>query len=352
MKIKINNNELRNAVDVIGKFIPARSPIPAAECVYIEAQKDGYVWVRNFDPWSASASLMIRGDVKQEGTEYIPAKKLGAILGRLDVDVIELESDGKICSIQNGDSEYSLGVIDDEFTKPEHIDGSPIVMDAEVFKDLIEGVSFACATDGKIHSGVQFTVYAGLLRLVALDGYRLAVREIQTEAEDCDFVISAKVLNSLKSIVSGEVKIFHGKRAARIQNGELNLTVPFLQGEFLDFRKAMPKDTKTTVSGFRDAFLKKIECVNSINDQKKPIIAKITPNGCELTVQTGTAYAKEIVPCYKEGEDLTIGFNPIYIFDAIKHCGDEIEMKLCGAFAPATFAGNGYFYLVLPVKIK
>ena len=137
MKIKINNNELRNAVDVIGKFIPARSPIPAAECVYIEAQKDGYVWVRNFDPWGASASLMIRGDVKQEGAEYIPAKKLGAILGRLDADVIELESDGKICTIQNGDSEYSLGVIDDEFTKPEHIDGSPIVMDAEVFKDLI-----------------------------------------------------------------------------------------------------------------------------------------------------------------------------------------------------------------------
>lgn len=53
-----------------------------------------------------------------------------------------------------------------------------------------------------------------------------------------------------------------------------------------------------------------------------------------------------------QGDAVTIGFNPKFIYEAVKAADEEIEIHLNGAISPITIKGDGFLYLVLPVKVK
>ena len=349
--MKFTTSEMRDAAKMLGLFVPNRSPLPSAECIYIEAKADGVVWLRTSDPMGAASAMMIHADVSEPGAAFVNAKTLVAVLGKVG-DEVEVDADGKICTITNGDTEVTLSVLSDEFNKPMHVDGEPVFVSAEQFCEIVSGVTFAAAGDASIHSGAKFEASAGTLTVACLDGYRAAVRSCAVEGADGSFVIPSKLLTELAKIVTEEVKIFHSPKSVRIQTGALNVTVPQLQGDFLQWRNAIPAAEKTVVKGAKNDFLKKIDLLNAVNDQKKPIVLKFSGDVCVMNIQTTTSAIKDKIGVDMTGEDVTIGFNPRFLSDAIKAAGDEIEIHLNGALSPITIKGDGFLYLVLPVKVK
>lgn len=351
MKFSIEREIILDALKLIEGFIPSKSPVPSAECVFIEAQEDGCIWMRSADPWGAAASILIHANkVEQSGEAFLLARKLSALLPRMGTNVT-FDAD-KICTMKSGDTEINLMMITDDYNKPRHVDGECIEMTCEEFRNMVGGVSFAAGDDGKIHSGIKVTVDNGTLTMAALDGYRLAVRRCDTNASDCAFVVPAKIMESVRKICAGELKIYHDKKAVRFQTNGMNITVPQLMGDFLNYASAFPADVKTRVNGTKNFFLQKIDLLTCINDEKKPIILKFENGVCEFSITTAVTAIKDSLPVHMEGENVTVGINARYIYDAIKNGDEEFTIKLNGANSALVFCGENFDNLVLPVRVK
>lgn len=351
MKFKIDNYVLMNAVKMIAPFVPNKSPIASAECIYIEAKQDGCVWLRSFDPMGAACALFVNADVSQDGTAFVNAKTFVNILGKMDDRETEIDCDEKICNIAQGEAVFSLGVISDEYTKPNFVDGESIEIDGNEFVDLINGVAFAAASDQSVHRGIKFVSEMGTLTAVALDGYRMAIRTVAAQTEK-EFIIPAKFLDDLRKVVSGKLKIFVDKKAARFQIDSFNITVPLLAGQFLDYQSAMPKACKTVVKMSKADIVRKLERIDIINAVRVPIVMEFKNSECKISTQNAVSAARDVVPCEIKGDELKIAFNSLYLLDALKRCDEEITLELNGAIAPAVMRGEGYYYLVLPVRVR
>jgi len=349
--MKFTTNEMKDAAKVVGMFVPSKSPLPSAECIYIEAQTDGVVWLRTSDPMGAAAALMIHARVEEPGAAFVTAKTLNAVLGKMG-DEITVESDGKVCTITTGDTEVKMAVLSDDYKKPMHIDGKPVLISGQNFIDIVNGISFAAAADTSVHSGAKFEIYCGMLTAVCLDGFRMAVRSCAVDAPDGEFIIPVRLLADLARIVDDEVKIYYNDKAVRIQSGILNITVPQLKGDYLKWKNAIPGAEKTIVTAAKKDLIAKLDLLNAVNDGKKPVVMQFNDSVCELSVQTVMSAIRDKIGVKMQGDAVTIGFNPKFIYEAVKAADEEIEIHLNGAISPITIKGDGFLYLVLPVKVK
>jgi len=75
----------------------------------------------------------------------------------------------------------------------------------------------------------------------------------------------------------------------------------------------------------------------------KLIISKSTPDVGE---------SREELPAQYSGKEMVIGFNPDYLIDVLKNVSiDTIELEVTGSEKPAVMRGDGYIYIVLPMRL-
>jgi DNA polymerase-3 subunit beta len=86
---------------------------------------------------------------------------------------------------------------------------------------------------------------------------------------------------------------------------------------------------------------------------KKPIILEFTEGNCNLSIESPLGAMNEDIDIEKDGKDLTIGFNPRFMIDALKAIEDEdITLYMTNAKSPCFIRDDedNYTYLVLPVN--
>lgn len=89
--------------------------------------------------------------------------------------------------------------------------------------------------------------------------------------------------------------------------------------------------------------------------RQKPIVIDITDGSMELRIDSAMGSMNEEIDIVKEGKDITIGFNPKFLIDALKVIEDEtITMYLMNPKAPCFIRDDEetYTYLILPVNIS
>jgi DNA polymerase-3 subunit beta len=88
---------------------------------------------------------------------------------------------------------------------------------------------------------------------------------------------------------------------------------------------------------------------------KMPVIIDITDDCMILRIDSAIGSMDEEIDIEKTGKDITIGFNPKFLLDALRVIDDEqISIYFVNAKAPCFIrddAGN-YIYLILPVNIN
>ena len=77
-------------------------------------------------------------------------------------------------------------------------------MDSAVLKEMIEQTIFAVSTNEQkpILTGALFEISEGMLNMVAMDGFRLAIRKEPVQgAADASFVVPAKTLADVSKMI-------------------------------------------------------------------------------------------------------------------------------------------------------
>ena len=217
-----------------------------------------------------------------------------------------------------------------------------------------------------IHTGSLFEVDNEGLTIVSVDGYRLALRHEAIDkkegAESFSFVVPGAALSEVEKICADSdepASITQGARHVMFKMGDTMLVSRRLEGEFLAYRQAIPRNNTIHVEGETRALLASIDRVSLIisDKLKSPLRCVFDQNLLKISTKTAIGDAYDECPIQGDGGGLEIGFNNRYLMDALKAApADKVRLELTTGVSPCvilpTEGVENFLYMVLPVRLK
>ncbi|HEX3039474.1 MAG TPA: DNA polymerase III subunit beta [Caproiciproducens sp.] len=365
MKFTCSRQQLNEAVLNIQRAVSTKSSVPALEGILLKAEKNA-IMLCGYD-LELGMTTEIEAQIEEEGSIILSARLFGDIVRRLPGDQVYLAADTKnMTVIKSGPSDFSIvGIPAEEYPELPAVNGETSIKIANnILKGMIRQTIFAVAeSDAKpIHTGTLFELEKDKIRLVSVDGYRLAMREENARCDqELSFVVPGKTLGEVLKLLSDgdeELEILIGRRHIIFNIGNYRVISRLLEGEFLDYHAAIPASSSTEISVKTRSFIDSVERVSLlITDRlKSPLRCLFADNEIKVSCSTSIGRANDQFEAKISGNSVEMGFNNRYLLDALRNTeGDEVKIQLNGALSPMKVLpreGDSFLFLVLPVRLK
>ncbi|MDD3223100.1 MAG: DNA polymerase III subunit beta [Clostridium sp.] len=363
MKFTCQKNKLQEAISITQKAVTGKAAMPILQGLLLEAANN-QIKITGSDI-DLSIESKIDADISENGKIVVDAKLLGDIVRKLPNSSIEINTvDDKTIEIICEKSKFNLiHMAADDFPNMPNVDGeSTFSIDQKLLKNMIRGTIFAIAQDEArpILTGVLFEINNKKINLVALDGYRLALKSEDIESEDSiRSVIPGKTLNELVKILDdeGNVDVTFSKNHILINLGTTKIISRLLEGEFINYNSIIPEEYNLRVKVKREELLNCIERASLLAKDGNTNLIKfdINEENMILTSNSQLGNVREELNIILQGEGLEIAFNAKYMIDLLKIMEEEeIYMEFSSSVSPCVVKdakNNNCTYLVLPVRL-
>ena len=361
-----DKDKLISTISVASRTVSQKSTIPALEGIYVTAGKLLTLTGYNLE---TGISVSMEADVKEMGSAIFPAKLLGDIVRKLPDDTVTIQVDDKYrVKIVSGISSFSImaSSADDYPNLPDVEFDKAIYVPQNVLKDMISGTIFSVSENQArpIQTGCKFEISPEDITVVAVDGFRLALRREKIdnpEGRSLSFVCPSPALRELEKILEDtdeNASFTQGTRHIMFQVGNATLVCRLLEGEFLDWRRVVPSDNPIKLGVNVKNLTSSLERVSLIVSEKikSPVRMIIGENVMALRTANSIGDAYDECAVAGNGNDMEIGFNCKYMLEALKAIPeDDIIFELKTNLSPAVMnptEGNKFTYMVLPVRLK
>ena len=365
MKFTVNKSDITEAVGNIQRAVSTKTSIPALEGILLGAGEEG-LELCAYD-LELGITTVIPAFVVEPGRAVLSAKLFSDIVRRTPAETITITVDEKnMATLESGYSRFSIiGIPAEEFPElPKLTDSTQFSMAGSVLKSMIRQTLFAIAeSDAKpIHQGSLFNLENGMMDVVSVDGYRLAVRREPVEFSDSlDFVVPGKTLSEILKLIKetdDPVEISAGRRHILFKLDNYTVISSLLEGEFLNYKAAIPPESQTEVVLKTREAIDSVERVSLlITDRlKSPVRCLFNENEIKLNCTTSMGRASDQIDVEMTGQSVEIGFNNRYLLEALRNTEcDEVKVQLGGPLSPMKVVpkeGDSFLFLVLPVRLK
>ncbi|QUH25142.1 DNA polymerase III subunit beta [Serpentinicella alkaliphila] len=355
---------LLNAISIVQKAVSSKSTLPILKGIYIEAVSNHLKFIAT--DLEIGIEHIIESNILEEGTVVVDARLFSEIVRKLPDSEVEilLKEQQMIIKCQN--SEFNiLYYPSDEFPELPTIEQrATYEINNQVFKNMIRQTSFATSQDEMkpVFTGVLVEIIDNKLNMVALDGYRLALKKVElTEGYNNKAIIPAKTLNEIGRIMDDSddtVYMTLSDKHALFTLGETKLISRLLEGEFINYKQIIPKEYKTRIKVSTSLLLDSVERAALISREGKnnPIKLNIVGDKLIITSNSEVGKVQEEIDIETEGEDLNIAFNSKYLLDVLKIIEDEfLFIDFMTSINPGLIRPEediNYKYLILPVRVS
>ena len=362
MKIQCDSAQLSAAVATVTKAMAARTTMPVLEGVHISA-KNGGVKLACTD-LRLGIETVLEATVASEGEAVLPGKLFAEMARKLPDGEVEISTDNTTATISARGTRARLQVLDgSEFPALPIVENATTVMlPACTLKKLIHQTVFAAAVDESrpILTGVLLELHPGRVRMVALDGFRLAVSDAEYtgEANGIKAVVPAVTLNRVASLLDDDdnVTMEAGPTHLGIELKGTKVITRLLEGEFLRYEQIIPSEWLTRVNVARQALSTALDRASMLAREGRSNLVrlKITEDMLVVTSNSEAGDIYEEIPVSREGRDLEIAFNSRFLTEVLRVLDtEELTMNFTTAVNSSVLrpAGSEAFtYLVLPVR--
>ena len=245
--------------------------------------------------------------------------------------------------------------------------GYPLFLNEAVLQKMVNQTLFAVADNESakpVHTGLKFELLLNQLKLIGVDGYRLAVRTetVQYDGENISFIVPKKTIRELIKLMGTDgdknVSISVGKRHIVFDVENYSVISRLLDGDFLDYNAAIPKTATTTVLINTDDAINCIERTLPVieNDKKNPIRCLFDNDEMRVSTVSSLGRVVDYTHANVSGDRVEIGFNSKFILDALHAADtDQVKIELNSAVSPAKVMpinDDSFLFLVLPMRLK
>ena len=367
LKFSCEKTLLQQAVSTVSRAVAAKSSIPALEGVLLEGDTQLTLSGYNMQTGIRTA---ISAEIHQEGRIVLNARLFGEMIRRLPDDIVVFSADEKyVVKLVCGDASFELpGLSADDYPELPTVDDEfSVSIQQNTMKAMINQTSFAVSTNEArpIHTGALFEISDTGLTMVAVDGFRLALRREPLEHIDGGafrFVAPGSALNEVEKICADTddmVTVIQGKRHLLFEAGSTQLICRRLEGEFLDYKNAIPKNNPISVEVDNKVMIESLDRVSVVISEKlkSPVRCVFSGDRVFMSARTGNGEARDICPIRGDGQELEIGFNNRYLMDALRYApAEKVKMQLNTGISPCIITpvddSDSFLYMVLPVRLK
>lgn len=371
MEFTVNKADLVRELNLSQGVVEKKTTIPILSNVLIEASGDKVVLT------ATDLELGIRcscpAKVKKSGSGTIPAKRLLDYVRLLpDADVQVKVADNHWASLVCGRSRTRIaGMSRESFPDLPVMPAVLASLPAKVLVTMIGRTIFSISSEESRFTlnGAMMILKPTGITMVATDGHRLAMTEVQTElpgvAGTYKALLPKKAMAELQKL-AGEaapdamIRFSGDDNHLFFELGERLLLSRKLSGNFPDFERVLPKDAPHSITMNRDDLKAAIERVAQFSDERSRAIRfQVAPGEVKIySSVSDTGESEESLPVEYEGEKLEIGFNAQYLGDflrAIPEASATFHFKdpnSAGEMRPAGGdAATVYRYVIMPMRI-
>ncbi len=368
MKIICNREKLLTALTNVSLAVPSQSTFKEITGVLVSTV-DGAVTLTG-NNLSMGIVCTLQGEIGEEGSVIIPVPFPEIIRRCKGSDITITANAENLIHISDGNAEFDLyGFNGSEYPElPVFVDEHSLELPQTVLKKMIKQTVFAVSNSEirPVQQGVLFEVGEGLLTLVALDGFRMAVsKEKISEIEKSRFIVPGRTLQDLSRMLTDTdvVKLSIGKNHACFIVGDCRIYTRLItQGEFINYTGIIPTSYNTSVKINTRELIEGVERVSLLADNtagkrmKNSIIVRFSDGITTLGCSTMAGRAQDRIACEKTGNDIEIGINNNYVLDALRAAEtDEVVIRMTTTFAAIKIVppnDDSFIFLVMPVRTK
>ncbi|CDE56058.1 MAG TPA: DNA polymerase III subunit beta [Clostridiales bacterium] len=370
MKIVCYKDTLLKALNSVIKGVASKTTNPILEGILIQTNEN-QVKLTTYD-MELGIEYIIDSDVKEQGSTVVNAIMFSEIIRKLpDSEIYITLNSNNLLEIECEGALYKLTTMNpDEFPELPKIEiENSIDLEQNMLKNMIRKTIFAVSTEENrpIFTGCLFEVENNKLNVVAVDGFRLALRSIYLPVKVNDFkaVIPGKTLNEINKILLDSfdhVKIGIAKNQALFEMENCKVVTRTLDGEFLNYKSVIPSNWETRIrvnkNSLQDSFERiSLISASSIEKEKKyPVKVSVDIGKITISCTNQTGEAKEEIYISTEGKNIEAGFNPKYFLDSLKAIDDEeVFVEFGTSISPClikSVENSEYVYMILPIRLK
>ena len=363
MQFSCDTNKLNEGLSIVSRALAVRSSKPILEGILLESCDEG---IRlTCTDMALGIETVIPATIGEEGRAVLPGKLLCEIVRKLPGGVCNVSVGGRMqATLRCASVRTTISGFDPvEYPELPQVTGQSFAMPQNTLRDMIGRTLFAIAQDESrpILTGCLMEIGRSEMRVVALDGFRLALRKEPVEGPESDIsaVVGGKVLGDIAKILSDSddpVELCFSRSHVQMNIGATHVVARLLEGEFIRYRQILPEEWQTRVTIDRAELSGAIDRASLIARENKSYLVCFRLDGETLSVTSNseTGDMEEQIPVTTEGKDLTIAFNVRYITDVLRALSDDqIVMRFNSNVSPCVVCptqGDSYLYLVLPVR--
>ena len=364
MKLVFSKSDLNKAVGIVMKAVPTRTTMNILECILIDATTNVIKFTGN--DMELGIETIVEGEIIEKGKVAIDAKLFSEIVRKLPDSEITITTDANYTSLITCEkSKFNIaGKSGDDFSYLPIIEKDKMITISQFnLREVINQTIFSTAPNdnNKMMTGELFEVSDNVLKVVGLDGHRIAIRNFNLEgrADDVTVVVPGKTLQEISKILSTDaenmVNVYFTNNHILFEFDNTTVVSRLIEGEYFKINQMLSSDYGTKVVINKKEFIDSIDRANLLikEGEKKPIIINITDGSLEVNVNSAIGTLNEDIDIEKEGKDLMIGFNPKFLLDALRVIDDEtVDIYLVNPKAPCFIRDKeqSYIYLILPVN--
>ena len=370
MKIVCYKDTILKAINSVVKAVASKTTMPILEGILIQTN-DNEIKLTTYD-LELGIEYIMSCEVSEQGSCVVNATMFSEIIRKLPDSEIHIRlNNNNLLEIECEGALYKLTTMNpDEFPELPKIEvENSIELEQGILKSMIRKTIFAVSTEENrpIFTGCLFEVENNKLNLVAVDGFRLALRSmyLPTKSNNFSAVIPGKTLNEVNKILLDSfenVKIGIAKNQALFEMDNCKIVTRILDGEFLNYRSVIPSNWETRIRVNKNNLQNSFERISLISsssiekEKKYPVKVSVDIGKVTISCTNQTGDAKEELFVSSEGKNMEAGFNPKYFLDSLKAIDDEeVFVEFGTSISPClvkSVENNEYVYMILPIRLK
>ena len=370
MKIVCYKENILKAINSVVKGVASKTTMPILEGILIQTN-DKEIKLTTYD-LEIGIEYVMECEVEEQGSTVVNAIMFSEIIRKLPDTEIHITLNNKnLLEIECEGSLYKLATMNpEEFPELPKIEvENSIEIDQTLLKNMIRKTIFAVSNEESrpIFTGCLFEIENNKLTVVAVDGFRLALRSIFLNKQSNNFkaVIPGKTLNEVNKILLDSfkpVKIGVSKNQALFEMDNCKIVTRILDGEFLNYKNVIPSNWETRIKVNKNNIQNSFERISLISsstvekEKKYPVKVNVDIGKITISCTNQTGDAKEELYVSTEGKNLEAGFNPKYFLDSLKAIDDEeVYIEFGSSISPCLIKStenNDYTYMILPIRLK
>lgn len=191
------------------------------------------------------------------------------------------------------------------------------------------------------------TIHIDNENLVALDGYRLAIRKHNIKDIKDELNIPYKIFNICNKLkIEDDLDVYEYRGNIILTNGTILLQVNKIDGEYIKYKCLLPKESATTLKVNQKDLLKLLKSYKGLDCVK----FNLEEEGLVKLQAKGDIIQDEL-EANINGDLREIAFNIGYLIDTVKCYSGEIIMQLIKDVSPMVIEQDDKYDLVLPIRL-